>query len=87
VSKPTKDEIAASLTGIPAATLAGLRDGTLVAVPKRLLDAFVGELNASDGYAKQEQRGPLPTVWQIKNDLLRETLNAMLATAQKEPQP
>lgn len=42
-------------------------------------EAIIGELDASDGYAAQENRGPLPSVWQIKNGLIREKAVALIA--------
>jgi len=42
-------EQAAELTGIPAATLAGLRDGSLVAVPREPTEAFIAAIR----YAKK----------------------------------
>jgi hypothetical protein len=75
------DEYEVSVTESELGVLAALRAGTHVVVPRERLHALLGELDASDGYAVQENPGAPPSVWQIKNSLLRETVNAILAAS------
>lgn len=45
----------------------------------RHLQGLLRELDASDAYAKSENSSPLPSVWQIKNALLRDQAKDALA--------
>ena len=50
-----------------------------ISIAVRHLHSLLRELDASDAYAKRESSGPLPSVWQIKNALLRDQAKDALA--------
>jgi len=58
--------------GIPEATMTS---------PVRPLEELIRQLDTADRYAADDNAGPVPSVWQLQNALLREKASEALEAA------